>query len=1253
MSHFRRRRYRSAFSAFATAFAIIVAFSCSGSSGCSGCGVKPIPGGFAPTKRSANAGQVRLTTSALATIESNPAQLLGGLLGSAGSNGVVTFPIDSCGSDFSICCANNMAIPNCGPIDIDLTAHTGDLPRLQLVPRTPASACRRTASFDVTVRARVKTADPLLVIAAFGAECTMTLDTTKGSYGRPHNHSADHARPGTRRPATTRIAIGSASVTGLEGSDYTLAAEDATNITDQIVCVAASSLLSASTLEGFLGAPLSSALGGALGATCKSCTALGDCAPFGTACTAGQCMEGSACEQEVGLDGLLPASSLFASFSPGTTGALELYEVAGGYSLTSEAGGVSLGLLGGMEAGGSARDMCGPPATEPAPVSVPRSTYFEGNTRPDNGSAFDIGIGLHKSQLAQLAYAGYEGGIFCLTIGHSTVSELDTDTIGLLSRSLTKLVESNSPMAIGLRPQSPPVITLGPNTFTTDGSGNTVLSAPLLDVKFSALELDFFAEVDYQYIRVFTVVADVDLPVGIDITSGALEPVLGDTTNAFTNISVKNSQAVTETPASLAALFPTLLGLVLPQLASALPKITLPSIEGLDLAVTAVTAVDDQDHDGVGDFLAIFANVSLAAPGSVEPVHTTVDIMNVDEPDRAIAVDSTKWRDAVPPRVTLALGAIDQDPSRLEFSLRLDHGTWTPWGHNANPTVSPQTFWLPGIHSIEVRSRLRGVPDSQALAPVKINVPIGMGILPARNSDGSMKLDDPFHGTEGAQGCQCDASGGNSFGSAAPFALIVLLLLLPLRRLRRSMKRLGAIVWLSALACLPGCSCGSKNPCGSTACMTGSLTGAVGRWASIAGDDQRVMVATYDNVFGDLVIGDATSGSAAYMTIDGVPDETPTYDPSTWRGGVSDPGPNVGAWTSIALSNHTARVAYQDRDMGALKYAYETKAGGSWNNFVVDPGQGEKIGQFTRMILDGSGYPTIAYLAVGVDDGMGHMLTELRLARASTMDPASASDFNLTTVVSAVGSCAGLCAAGDSCVAGSAGDVCITPTSDCSAGCGSGDVCSSGACVAALADPMVYDVPTGAGMFDSPVLLTDGRIAITYYDQTARTLVIGVETALSSSMFMPTVLDGGTTTTDRGMWSSAAVASDGTVNVAYQDAIGDQVMYTTWKGGTPGTPEVVDDGERTGDRPHNVGAAATLFLVNDAPVVAYQDGLASDVDVSTRAAPGMWTMQDIAATDVLDGFFIAATTGHGSPVLAWDSRDPTTPDIHALVIQAP
>ena len=337
--------------------------------------------------------------------------------------------------------------------------------------------------------------------------------------------------------------------------------------------------------------------------------------------------------------------------------------------------------------------------------------------------------------------------------------------------------------------------------------------------------------------------------------------------------------------------------------------------------------------------------------------------------------------------------------------------------------------------------------------------------------------------------------------------------------------------------------------------MSGSLTGAVGKWTSIAGDDKRVMVATYDQVFGDLVAVDATDQTKLdYKTVDGVPDETPTYDPSTWRGGISDPGPNVGAWTSIVLANHTARIAYQDRDATALKYAYETSTGGDWKSYVIDAGHGEAVGAFSKMIMDSNMRPAIAYLAVGTDDGMGHRVTQLRLARATSTDPAAPSDWSQTVMTTGAGTCAGLCGS-QSCIAGAAAtdpQVCITPTSDCSAACGTGDVCSAATCQTVIVDPMLDDIPTCTGLFVSLVLLPDGRLAAAYYDRNKRALVLGVESASGTSMFAETVIDGNVTGQDKGMWSSAVVAGDGTVHLAYQEALGDQLMYTTWANGTIG-----------------------------------------------------------------------------------------------------
>ncbi|MEO8553931.1 MAG: hypothetical protein ABI678_28350, partial [Kofleriaceae bacterium] len=732
-----------------------------------------------------------------------------------------------------------------------------------------------------------------------------------------------------------------------------------------------------------------------------------------------------------------------------------------------------------------------------------------------------------------------------------------------------------------------PTISLGANTFMDD-NGTSKLVDPLLDIKFSALEIDFFASVDDQYVRVFTVVSDVHLPIGLQVgAGGTLTPVLGEISDAFTNVTVKNSEAVSESPAELAGLFPTLLNLVLPQLSGGLSPISLPTLGGLALSANSITSVDNQSY------LAIFANL---VPNTMarEHVETTFDIQAIEEPELAIARDPAKWRGARPPAVTLALGAMNETRP-LEFSLRVDDGSWTAWSKNPRPTLALPQFWLPGVHHIEARARLAGIAESADPSPATLAVPLGTDLLPPGSNSVARVGNDPatdkndFHGQSGDVGCACN-SGGGAGGSAA-LAVVVLGLVLPWRRRVRRVvagaKRLGGAVWLTALLCLPGCDCGSK-PCGDGACMEGSLSGTIGRWTSIAGDDERVMVATYDQQYGDLVVADVTDPTKInYKSVDGVPsDATPMYDPSTWRGGIVEEGTKVGAWTSIMISDHKARVAYQDRDANVLKYAAED-GDGNWNSYVVDKGHGERTGLFTSIATDLDHHPVIAYMTLGGDDGMGHRMTELRIARAASTEPGEA-DWIIKPVASAAGSCAGLCGGSDACVAGAAAtdpQVCTAGTTDCTAACAAGDVCYMGACQTVLADPKLDDLPSGTGLFAKLLVLSDGRLAIVAYDQTRRALVLNVETGKGTSMFAETILDGNATGAERAMSASAALAPDGTIHVAYQDALGDELMYTTWNG-NPGTPEIVDDGIRAGDRTHPVGAAAAIYLSNGAPAIA-------------------------------------------------------------------
>jgi hypothetical protein len=348
------------------------------------------------------------------------------------------------------------------------------------------------------------------------------------------------------------------------------------------------------------------------------------------------------------------------------------------------------------------------------------------------------------------------------------------------------------------------------------------------------------------------------------------------------------------------------------------------------------------------------------------------------------------------------------------------------------------------------------------------------------------------------------------------------------------------------------------------------------------------------------------------------------------------------------LDGH-AMIAYQDREARALKFAYEREPG-SWTTYVVDPGAGEEVGRYASMAIDGQGHPAIAYVALGIDDGMGHRVTELRLARAGSREPGEG-DWTTAVIASGTGTCGGLCGAGMACIAGMMSESCQAITTDCTPACGEGEACIAGACTEEITEPVVSDIGTGPGLFVSLVTLPDGRLAAVYYDRNVRALKVAVEGTAGGNDFTETALDA-PMIGDRGMWATAAVDSAGTIHIAYQDAIGDQLMYTTFAG-TPGTPEVVDDGVRMGDRPHPVGAGASLYLVGDVPTVAYQDGLTSDVYVATRGG-GTWTKTPLATGPLLDGFSIAGTAAHGGrPYLAWHVIDPAQTPVSGLAVQTP
>jgi MYXO-CTERM domain-containing protein len=513
---------------------------------------------------------------------------------------------------------------------------------------------------------------------------------------------------------------------------------------------------------------------------------------------------------------------------------------------------------------------------------------------------------------------------------------------------------------------------------------------------------------------------------------------------------------------------------------------------------------------------------------------------------------------------------------------------------------------------------------------------------------------EKFHGAPGSGGgCACGASGGG--GTAGAAALIVGLALVGGRRRRRAWRvlrrALPSIAIVMIGGSLEGCSC-SHNPCGSTACMPGEvMRGTIGRWNSMATDGTRTVATTYDQTLGDLVLVDLTQATPAYSVIDGIPDEPATYDPSTYRGGIPDAGPDVGAWSSVQLLGGKVRAAYQDRDRKALRFASENSAGGFSAHDVDVPMDAEEIGQYAKLAVDANGHPAIAYIATGVPGTGGLMTTELRLARAASSTPTQTSDWTITTIASGVRGCAGLCGA-DHCVKSATKgqpETCQAATTDCTPACGTGDVCVTTACLTEDTNQIV-SLPGGVGMFANIMFLSDGRLAIVHYDLVRTALVAEIESGPGTSMFNETVLDG-MDATDRGQWASAVADSGDTIHVAYQDALADELFYVEYKpGGSPTTPELVDDGTRPGDRTHNVGAGARLWLDGGStPRIAYQDGLSSDMYLASRGTGGTWTTNDAVTGVRLDGFHIAAPPNGGW--LVWDGIDQTAAPASTLQVK--
>jgi hypothetical protein len=1156
--------------------------------GCSGqsC-MTPMERAFPPEARIANAIQVRVTSRGLATIAANVGHTSRAVLG---EDQLLEVP-ELCGGNADVCCG---APPGTCNLRIDFDPQNGDLPRMELDPN------RGTAGdMGFVMRMRVNTHPqplPVYVRSFFGnGPCQVAMDSRAG---KQESLTIRGVVRFEQEPVTgtTQLRLGDFLLEDLERDDVEVigradiceTANDfrgiVTNVIADVMAGQASSLI-----DAFI---------------CKRCETAIECGANAYCASSGYCFPGTAppagnndddddddddddnanaprCLQELGVTGAMSAGSVL----PGVPSAakMDVYMVAGGEARTVNSG-LSLNLLGGvLPAQGTEQLACGQATEPPAMESVPIMSARDVEELPDLG-AFDMGIGIHRSYLNHHMWSSYQSGVLCGVIDTQSVDLLTSDSLTLLLPSSLELVHKEVAQAgVRLRPQVPPTITL-------DGEIGS-----LMVLHMPELEMDFFLNVDERLLRLFTAKTEMHLPLNLEVDAdGQLMPVVADRNldGAFGKATVVTTGMLEESAERIAGRFSALGAGIVPAMVGAIGPIPLPDVLGMTMEVppNGVRKIDNE-------FVGIFGDLKPVSLNAVAAVETTARVGTVSLPPLD-AYQGDRFERGQRPVVELELGGtnVAGRSDNLEWQVRVDGGVWSPFSRDTRRVVARDQFWLGPRHTIEVRAREVGQPVTTDRTPAVVTVQTAPHAPANEAAQGALTPAEDIAASAG--GCSVVHSARPGLGT---WGLLVAAVWAVRRRRRRGL-RAGVPTALLALM-LAGMGCGKLFNSGGDDDRPTVPT--FGRWSDVADDGTRTVVSAYEETFGDLAFGEiAADGTVSFTAIAGLPASAaqPDMPPDAegarpYRGGSTQPGDNVGAWNSVILHGGRAYIAYQDTTAGTLRLALEGASG--WESHEVDAVDGATLGRYASLSVSASGRLGIAYQASAVPDGQGKQLSQLRWAEAAI--PATGAPSWTVEVVA---------------------HRAVEPI-----------------------EKDYSDIPQGTGLYASGSWLPDGAPVVSFYDRSAGAVMFANR---RDGTWQSVMIDGPLPTEgeqpapvtdvviDIGRWSTLAVAGDGTVHLAYQDARQGQLRYTTVRDLVPTPFELVDDGERD-DLRHDVGASATIIVdQNDQPRVFYQDSFTVELLSASRNADGSWSHTTVLDGPMGHGFSIsAARSGSGLIVTSY------------------
>ena len=444
----------------------------------------------------------------------------------------------------------------------------------------------------------------------------------------------------------------------------------------------------------------------------------------------------------LGISGQLDASGLSekVGFPPGT----RLNVFAGLGSKGSNAGakvdnnGVQLAAQAGTQPASSSVSLCVQPPLTPADAPVPAMDFDDGTSKPSSVTNYDVGFSLASAMLNRGFLDAYSAGMLCVAITNQTTSFISSGLFKTFLPSLGLVTgQKDVPMKILLRPTAPPYVRVGRgDTINADGTV-TAMTDPLITLSFRKMNLDFYALVDERQVRMFTLQADLQLPLDLrtfaDPNADTLQPVLGGLDTVLTNISALSpdggaysatADMLAEDPGVVKDLLGAAVRLAQPLLAGVIKPIALPSMLGLKFAVRGIAGavpMTDITADGY-NHLAVWAQVG-ACGGATGVACEQYTVKTQARVVRASLPESLREVKAgARPELELELSARSaRSHPRTQYSYRVDGSLWSPWLASPKLTVRDPLFLVQGHHTVEVTAREAGDDHTMDPNPVAVD----------------------------------------------------------------------------------------------------------------------------------------------------------------------------------------------------------------------------------------------------------------------------------------------------------------------------------------------------------------------------------------------------------------------------------------------------------------------------------------------------------------------------------------------------